>query len=57
MDTNEFCAREVLDVGQSMGVQPAATFINNYIYIFLFVQCHHMPLWTSWSSLLGMAGV
>ena len=24
--------------------------------LFLF-QCHHMSLWTSWSSLLGMAGV
>jgi len=24
---------------------------------FFFVQCHHMSLWTSWSSLLGMAGV
>jgi len=22
--------------------------------IFFFVQCHHMSLWTSWSSLLGM---
>ena len=24
---------------------------------FFFVQCHHMSLWTSWSSLLGIAGV
>jgi hypothetical protein len=22
-----------------------------------FIQCHHMSLWTSWSSLLGMAVV
>jgi len=24
---------------------------------FFLVQCHHMSLWTLWSSLLGMAGV
>jgi len=24
---------------------------------FIFVQCHHMSLWTSWSSLLDMAAV
>ena len=24
---------------------------------FFLVQCHHMSLWTSWSSFLGMAAV
>jgi len=24
---------------------------------FFFVQCHHVPLWTSWSTLLGMVEV
>jgi len=27
------------------------------IFTLFLVQCHHMSLWTSWSSLLGMAGV
>jgi len=27
------------------------------LFIYFFVQCHHMSLWTSWSSLLGMAGL
>ena len=26
-------------------------------YFSFFVQCPHMPLWTSWSSLLGMVAV
>ena len=25
--------------------------------LLFFVQCHHMSLWTSWSSILGMAEV
>jgi len=34
--------------------------VSTYTYfvtIFFYVQCHHMSLWTSWSSLLVMAGV
>jgi len=27
------------------------------ILFYFFFQCHHTSLWTSWSSLLGMAGV
>jgi len=33
-----------------------ATWIFSSANIF-FVQCHHMSLWTSWSSILGMAVV
>jgi len=28
-----------------------------FLCIFFVVQCHHTSLWTSWSSLLGMAAV
>jgi len=31
--------------------------LGNPAEYFFFVQCHHMSLWTLWSSLLGIAGV